>query len=337
MPENQTPRQIVKNLLQGIAPPRPLFLPIVFARGARIENLAFRDFLSSPQKIFNSLRQIRGHLRSDGITCYFDPFLEAEELGAEIEWDQAGAQRTLHWPHHGASSEFAAELPDQPKDSRVAVAVEVIRRLKAVTRDDCLLTAGITGPITLAAQLMQLDLADPMSYGDILSSTLDLTASVVSGIARAFVEAGANVIFLREDVTPSLSADDAEDWSSRLATALNIVRFYEALPVLLLTTRFANADILQTIASQSWDCVICFPLEGLTAQHVQTIAGMGPGRAAIAFPVNWFAPGAPETTNAEFLRHSVSEIHPAIVTTAGDMPPSGDFERLKRMWEDMRQ
>jgi len=337
MPDNQTPRQIVKNLLQGIAPPRPLFLPIVFARGARIENLAFRDFLSSPQKIFNSLRQIRGHLRSDGITCYFDPLLEVEELGAEIEWDQAGVHRTLYWPHHDSSSEFSAQLPDQPKDSRVAVAVEVIRRLKAVTRDDCLLTAGISGPITLAAQLMQLDLANPLRYAEILPSTLDLTASVVSGIARAFVEAGANVIFLREDVTPILSAEDAEDWSSRLGTALNIVRFYEALPLLLLTSHFTNVEVLQSIASQSWDCVVCFSLEGITARNIETIAGMGPGKAGIALPIAWFESGAPQTPNPEFLRHAVSQIQPAIVTTSGDMPASGDFERLKRMWEDMRQ
>ncbi|HVB85577.1 MAG TPA: uroporphyrinogen decarboxylase family protein [Candidatus Dormibacteraeota bacterium] len=337
MAENQTPRQLVKNLLQGIAPQRPLFLPIVFARGARIENLAFRDFLSSPQKIFNSLRQIRGHLRSDGITCYFDPLLEAEELGAEAQWDASGAHRLLRWPLHDPSSEFAAEMPDEPKGSRVVVAVEVIRRLKAVTREDCLLTAGITGPITLAAQLMHLDLANPLRYADILSSTLDLTASAVSGIARAFVEAGANVIFLREDVTPILSDEDAEDWSSRLGTALNIVRFYEALPVLLLTSPLANPEALETIAAQSWDCVVCFSLDEVSAEQIATISRMGPGKAGIALPINWFESGATETASSELLRQAVSEILPAIVTTAGDMPASGDFERLKRMWEDMRQ
>lgn len=337
MPENPTPRQIVKNLLQGAAPPRPLFLPIVFARGARIENLALRDFLSAPQKIFNSLRQIRGHLRSDGISCYFDPYLEAEDLGAQAEWDATGARRTLHWLHHDASREFAAEMPDEPKGSRVAVAVEVIRRLKAVTREDCLLTAGITGPITLAAQLMQLDLGNPLRYAGVLPSTLDLTASVVSGIARAFVEAGANVIFLREDVTPTLSDEDAEDWSARLGTALNIVRFYEALPVLLLTSHLSNPGALQKITSQSWDCVVCFSLEGITAEHIETISGMGPGRAGIALPVNWFESGPSAMPSPELLRQSVSEIQPAIVTTAGDMPASADFERLKRMWDDMRQ
>lgn len=334
MPENLTPRQIVKNLLQGTAPSRPLFLPVAFARGARIENLPFRDFLSNPQKIFNSLRQIRGHLRADGITCYFDPFLEAEELGAEVEWDAAGAQRTLRWPHHAASGEI--ELPDEPKGSRVAVAVDVIRRLKAVTRDDCLLTAGITGPVTMAAQLLQLDLTQPLAYGEILSSTLDLTASVVSGIAKAFVEAGANAIFIREDVRPEISAEEAEDWSSRLGTALNIVRFFEALPVLLLTSGFLDARSLENIAGQTWDCVVCFSVGAIRAGG-SSISQMGPGKCGVALPVEWFESAAAGAPDAGSLRRIAADLQPSIVTTAGDMPAAGDFERLKQMWEEIRR
>ena len=34
---NLTPRQILKGLLQGTPPPHPLFLPIVFSLGAKVE------------------------------------------------------------------------------------------------------------------------------------------------------------------------------------------------------------------------------------------------------------------------------------------------------------
>ena len=95
------PRQAVKELLQGIAPSRPLLLPIVFSLGARIENLPLRDFLLNPTKISNALRQIRTHLRSDGVTCYFDPFLEAEALGGALVWDAEGQRASLHWPQPG--------------------------------------------------------------------------------------------------------------------------------------------------------------------------------------------------------------------------------------------
>src|SRR4029077_18774449 len=90
MAETFNPRQAVQRLLQGIPPSRPLFLPIVFSLGARIENLPLRNFLSNPTKIASALRQIRTHLRSDGLTCYFDPFLEAEALGGALDWDAEG-------------------------------------------------------------------------------------------------------------------------------------------------------------------------------------------------------------------------------------------------------
>jgi Uroporphyrinogen decarboxylase (URO-D) len=340
MPDNLTPRQIVKNLLQGIAPPRPLFLPVVFARGARIENLPLREFVSSPQKLFNSLRQIRAHLRSDGITCYFDPFLEAETLGAVVEWDAAGARASLRWPHAAAHVSPGATPAGQsaPLRGRDAVAVEVIRRLKAVVRDDCLLTAGVTGPVTLAAMMARMPIPDSFRYGDLDSSALDRAASVVSGIAKAFVEAGANVIFLREDAAPPLSPEDAEDWSSRLATAVNIVRFYEALPVLLLTQTFTSAETFASIAGQSWDCVVCFSLGAVPPLDLETIAGMGAGKAGIALPVTWFEPAAAISAgDQELARRAVAKLQPAIVTTSGDLPSDGDFERLKRLWEDMRR
>src|SRR6202158_927360 len=101
MAETFNPRQAVKGLLEGIAPPRPLFLPIVFSLGARIENLPLRNFLSNPTKISNALRQIRTHLRSDGLTCYFDPLLEAEALGGALDWDAQGQRASLRWPQPG--------------------------------------------------------------------------------------------------------------------------------------------------------------------------------------------------------------------------------------------
>jgi len=73
--EQLTPRQMMKSLLQENPQPRPLIVPIVFAIGAKIENLSFRAYLDNPTKISNALRQIRTQLRADGVACYFDPLL----------------------------------------------------------------------------------------------------------------------------------------------------------------------------------------------------------------------------------------------------------------------
>ena len=231
------PRQAVRGLLQSIAPARPLFLPIVFSLGARIENISLRNFLTNPTKISNALRQIRTHLRSDGVTCYFDPYLEAEALGGVLDWESDARHPSLRWPqpsHDGELPEGLCAPDEAAKRGRVPIAIEVIRRLKPLVRDDFLLVAGVTGPLTLAAQLAQINTSESARKQSPPDSALSLAADVTPVVARALVEAGANVILIREELLPS-SADARADWASRLAPTINIIRFYEALPVLLLS------------------------------------------------------------------------------------------------------
>src|ERR1700685_3324441 len=163
MTENSTPRQMLKGLLQGIPQTRPLFLPIVFSLGAKVENLPLREFLGNATKISNSLRQIRTHLRSDGVACYFDPYLEAEALGATLQHDADDQPPTLQWPHRadtGVLPENLRSPEDAAKSPRVTVAVEVLQRLKSLMRDEPLLCAGVSGPFTLAVHLLDLRPAD---------------------------------------------------------------------------------------------------------------------------------------------------------------------------------
>jgi len=331
MPAPATPRQLVQVILQGSAPPRPLYLPIVFRHGARVENVPLPAFLTNPTKISNALRQIRGRLRADGVTCYFDPLLEAEALGGAVRWDAEDQPPSFHWPRTAAAGHLPDGLrsPDEAaKSGRVGVAVEVIRRLKSVLRDDCLLTAGITGPFTLAAQLIQLEDDGLLSAPDI-SSALDLASNTISSVAKALLEAGAGVIFIREEMLPSLSADDASDWASRLATTINIIRFYQALPVLLLPRADAAAANREAILQQHWDCVVCPVLDALVPDLP---AGFG-----VALPPEAFEPGdAGSAKLDESIRHIVSSPPPSVVTTAGDVPTTADMERLNKVWENIR-
>src|SRR5579864_2636623 len=110
MTENPTPRQMVKRLLQGIAPPRPLFLPIVFSPGARVENQPLAAYLSNPTKICNAQRQLHSALRTDGYSCYFDPFLEVEALGATHVWGAADQPPAARWPEGAEPWEMPDDL-----------------------------------------------------------------------------------------------------------------------------------------------------------------------------------------------------------------------------------
>jgi hypothetical protein len=331
MPETPTPRQLVQGLLQGTAPPRPLYLPIVFSHGARVENVPLPAFLTNPTKISNALRQIRGRLRADGVTCYFDPLLESEALGGAVRWEAEDRPPSLHWPRPAAVGHLPDGLrpPEEAaKSGRVGVAVEVIRRLKTVLRDDCLLMAGISGPFTLAALLTQLESNDVLRAPGI-SSAIDLASAAISAVAKALLEAGAGVIFIREEALPPLSAEDASGWASRLATTINIIRFYQALPVLLLPGGSAAAANHEAIVQRHWECVVC-PVLDASAREL-------PSGFGVALPLEALEPGDSGGAKLEeSIRQIVSGPRTAVVTTAGDVPAAADMERLNKVWENIR-
>jgi len=335
MAETFNPRQAVKGILEGIAPPRPLFLPIVFSLGARIENLPLRNFLSNPTKISNALRQIRTHLRSDGVTCYFDPLLEAEALGGALDWDAQGQRASLRWPQPGETGDLPDGLrsPDEAaKGGRVPIAVEVIARLKPLVRGQSLLMAGVTGPFTLAALLTQAKDTNGSLDRAPDAAALDLAGEVTAAVARAFVEAGADAIFIREEVLPLLTAETAAQWATRLATTINILRFYEALPVLLLTCQDATSANSSLIAGQKWDCVLCAETHLMPTGKFASFASLGPSRLGVAFPPSIFesdaltSEGVAGPDSAEDL-----DLHPAVITTAGDVSANADLKRLNEL------
>src|SRR6266849_818733 len=200
MAENNTPHRILKDLVHGGTPSRPLFVPIAFALGARVENLSLRAFLANPTKISNSLRQTRPHLRSDGVSCYFDPLLEAEALGGTLEWRSDNEPATLRWlsmPEPGQLPAGLRSTEEMLKSGRMPVALEVIRRLKALLREEVLLMAGVSGPFTLASRLADVRGHDPRASVDLPDSALEVATSAVAQASKAFAEAGANLIFLR--------------------------------------------------------------------------------------------------------------------------------------------
>src|SRR5215472_1009233 len=209
MEESVTPRQMAKELLRGVRPARPLFLPIVFSVGARVENIPLEAFLSSPTKITSSLRQMRGHLRADGVACYFDPYLEVEALGATLQRHSEDQPPTIHWRYSTRRGEVPeVRSPEEAvRGGRVPVAVEVIRRMNSLANRDFLLMAGVTGPLTLAARITGLDPKEKVHGEDVSASALELAASVVTPVATAFLEAGADLIVIQEEILPAHTAE----------------------------------------------------------------------------------------------------------------------------------
>ena len=321
-------RACVKGILQGTPPPRPLFLPIVFSHAARTENLPLRAFLANPTKITQALRQLRAHLRSDGVTCYCDPFLEAEALGATLEWS-ASAQPSIRWPRNPLNGDLH-DVNALPTRGRIPIAVEVIRRMKSLLREEALLIATLSGPLALAAQI-GLPAAEGASGSHIPEPAVELASAAITPITTAFLEAGANVIFIREDLPAATK--DFSAWASHLATTTNVIRFYGALPVLVLN---AGSENLEGILQQPSECILSPVLTDSILPVLEKIEKPSPANFGIALPVGKTSSG---TTGApisnEILRRFVSEFQPALITTSGDVPDDVDLKDLNKLRETL--
>jgi hypothetical protein len=326
---------MVKRLLQGIAPPRPLFLPIVFSSGARVENQPLPAFLANPTKICNAQRQLRGALRTDGYSCYFDPFLEVEALGATLQWGAADQPPGVRWPQGAEPGEMPDDLrsPEEAAQSgRVPIAIEVLRRMKAMVRDDSILMAGVTGPFTLAARITQMEAGAAWRTREIPEPAVEFAAAVVTRISGAFVEAGAGLIMIQEDVLSRLSQERCAAWASALEPAFNVIRFYEALPVLKLFAGDCFAANSAVILQRRWDCVLCPSLPGIPLQLAEAESGWNSATLGLALPLETFQlDDSALQVSSDTLRSMVAALRPAILTTAHDVPAMTDMKRLDKV------
>ncbi len=334
MRATQNPRQAAKELLQGRAPARPLFLPIVFSLGARVEHIPLRAYLSNPTKITSALLQVRAHLPADGVTCYFDPMVEAEALGGSLHWQTDQGPAELRWPGGATPGRLptAMRSPETAVQSgRVPVAVEVIRRMKDALRGSALLMAGLSGPLTLASLLLQANDNGAGTCGPMPAAAVEASGAALGEIARALVEAGADVVMVQERVPAGLQAERMEEGLSQLRTTINIIRFYEALPVLLLSAGDARSPLAACGGAAS-TCIVCPEWNEAGRSGTRVAAGADTPTCGVALPVNAFD-GVESAAMDSRLAETTRELQPAIVTTAGDISRIANLKRLAQFRE----
>jgi len=245
-----------------------LVCPLVLAQAAEIEALPVPRFLTDATKLANGLRALREAFGHDVIVT-----AAADDLAA-------AAARALAAAGAGAPAQQAVQHP------RVAAAVEATRRL-AVTADDAALAVALCGPARLAAQLGQ-------SPAD--QAALETCGAVLLTLAKAFLEAGANLLLLVE--AEPLSAASADGWRSAASPLVNVARFHQAAAAVVLAD---PADA----AFAPRGAVVCLPPQQ---------AGPGQGIALSPDPAAWPTPPAdvPLVTSLGPVRGGFAECRAAV-------------------------
>ena len=331
MAEAATPRAMIRAMVQGTRPARPLLLPVVFSLGGRLENVPLRAFLSNPTKIASSQRQLRAALSLDGVTCYFDPYLEAEALGCEVLWNTEGSNRTIRAaPINVDALRQRLPTPDQiGQRGRVSLACEVVRRLKVMLPGEPALAVSVTGPCALAVQLAGAASARGPAFNEAgFSEATEFAADVAVALCKGFLDAGANVIFLREDVA---AIPDIKRWGDLLNPVVNVIRFYEALPVLLPANPSATAA--SSAVNGACEGLICpgtidLPAPALSPQIAASYSAYLPIQELLLSE-------ASDAALIDFLQTPAPDLGLGLLTTQDDISAGADLRRLANLFRSV--
>jgi hypothetical protein len=245
-----------------------LVCPLVLVQAAEIEALSEERFLTDATKLANGLRALREAFGHDVIVT-----AAADDLAAVAAGDLTAAGA-------GSPAQQAVQHP------RVVAAVEATRRL-AVTADDAALAVALCGPARLAAELGQ----SPVDQ-----AALETCGAALLTLAKAFLEAGANLLLLVE--AEPLPAAAAGAWRSAATPLVNVARFHQAAAAVVLAD---SADA----AFAPRGAVVCLPPQQ---------AGPGQGIALSPDPAAWLAPPAdvPLVTSLGPVRGGFAECRAAV-------------------------
>lgn len=285
-----------------------LLMPVVFSIGSRLENVTPVEFAQNPTKIVNALRQIRSSLKVDGVCCYFDRSLEKGALdGDGVQPLRSSADQVL-------------------QRGRVPIVMEVLKRARIVLKDTALIVR-VTGPVTIASQLTHCKGKSEWSDRE----SIEFCAEVCAALSKAYVEAGADVVLLEETVLSARTAESVMWWGSLLDPIANLIRFYEALPVLVLDGEQLSADTVQLIVGRAWDFLLCPSARTYSLlssdEWNRTAAGMG-----VAFPVEVLS----DPKEVEPTRKLIADAKPMMLTTVEDVPVATDLKRLAANLQQFR-
>ena len=139
----------------------------------------------------------------DLVRVPFDQTIEAERLGAEVDFGGADANCSVR--QHPLSPGVPVPPPPDLAHGRPRVVCDAIRILKARCGESAAVAGGVTGPFTLACQMLgdTAVLMDSLRRPETVRPYLEFAVSVSAAYARLQVQAGADVICV-EDMSASL-------------------------------------------------------------------------------------------------------------------------------------
>jgi hypothetical protein len=219
-----------RNVIKGKNSEDPPFVPFMYGLTARTGNVSLKNMAWDPSYYTNALEGIRGLLGLDVIVGNFDATLEMEAFGARIEW-----QGDFDPPIVQEGNALSDILPeDFMSQGRIPVVTEVTKRLALSVGRDTAIAPALLGPCSFCKNL------DHVLEGSINknpSQRIKHFGSFFTKLVRGLCEQKIDALFFREELLAERFMDELaenkEAYRSLYGTMFNIVRAFNAMPIVV--------------------------------------------------------------------------------------------------------
>ena len=180
------------------------WVPYAGIHAGKLKGYTATEILTDGDKLFDSLMAVNELYDPDGQPVVFDLQLEAEILGCEMLWAEKAPPSVATHPlsNRGDVPNFLIE----PKDGRLPIVLDVMRRMKKSVGDHTALYGLICGPLTLASHLRGTELfMDMIRHPDSLKELIEYCTMTAKRVSDFYIDAGMDVIAIVDPLISQIS------------------------------------------------------------------------------------------------------------------------------------
>ena len=202
MTESMTSYERLLSAVNGKPCDRTPVAPQVFGNAAKLMGHSLREYVSDGRVLAGSQLKVRDAVGYDILFAFADLNIEAEALGCSLKYEDNAYPSIVKHLITGPGEGIDFPMPDPAASGRMPVVLEACTRLREAVGNECIISACVTGPVTIASQLTGIEpflyqLADsPVE----VNSLLDFTENVAIAYGRALLRAGAHCIVIFDPV-----------------------------------------------------------------------------------------------------------------------------------------
>jgi hypothetical protein len=235
-------RDAFKSTLQVRHTGRPVFVPFIYGLAARIEQVELADMVLDPTYYANLLEGAHNLLKSDAIITNFDPSLEAEIFGGQVDWkSQYELPEVIGW----SRCELGAASLESSQ--RIPIMLEATRRLVQTRGKEVAIVGVISGPCSLArmvADHAQLD------KGYQIEDIISLTGNQLTKLTRSLCDTKVDAIIIREDLLGGTYREELlsqdRSYTGVYTTMFNVMKFYNVAALVMVEEQ--RLSVIEEIA-----------------------------------------------------------------------------------------